>query len=322
MRSFQSQDNFSLASVKPLDGLLSYRSHCLEMIREALQGEKRTRVICPICGEQLVPAGNVDGLPYARCPADQSLFLAELPGREVWGRLLQEIRRYRNSSASFHAQIAQSRADHVYWPKLEWIQGALRLQGLTRPSLLEIGPLSEEFTRSLKESGLLLQVQALEESEIGRPSGTARSQAAVLLESLDRADDPAALLNGVASRLVEGGLLFVTALLSTGFDFAVLGLNNLYLCPPDRTNCFSRNGLSKLLEQSGFILQELSTPGVLDLQIVRAHAQRDPALSFSAFEEGILSADRETQQSFQEFLQQRGLSSFARIVAKKRDGTP
>ncbi len=314
MRSVQTRDSFSLASVKPLDGLLGYRAHCLEMTRKALQGKKRVRSACPVCEERLAPAGEAEGIPYARCPQDGSLFLAELPDRDSWARLLEEIRRYRNSSASFHSQITQSRADHVTRPKLEWIQETLRLQGLTRPSLLEVGPLSEEFTRSLKESGLFLQVQSVEGS-IGR------SQAAVLLESLDRTDDPAALLREVAGRLVEGGLLFVTALLSSGFDFAVLGTRNLYLCPPDRTNCFSLAGISKFLEQSGFILQEVSTPGVLDRQIVQAHAQRDPSLPLSTFEKVLISSGPETQRSFQEFLQQRTLSSFARIVAKKRDRT-
>lgn len=319
MRSVQTQDSFSLASVKPLEGLVGYRAHCLEMTRKALQGKKRSRAVCPVCGERLASAGNVEGLSYARCPKEGSLFLAELPERKSWARLLEEVRRYRSSSASFHSQITQSRADHVYLPKLEWIQEALRLQGLTRPSLLEIGPLSEEFTRILKESGLFLQVQSLDESGIGRKPETGLSQAAVLLESLDRTDDPVALLEGVANRLVEGGLLFVTALLSTGFDFSVLGTRNLYLCPPDRTNCFSLAGVSKLLEQAGFLLQEVSTPGVLDLQVVRAHAQRDPSLPLSSFEKVLISADPETQSSFQEFLQKRGLSSFARIVAKKKE---
>lgn len=321
MRSVQTQESFSLSSVKPLDGLLGYRVHCLEATRKALQGKKRSRATCPVCEKPLAPAGEVEGIPYARCPQEGSLFLAEFPDKESWARLLVEIRRYRNSSASFHAQITQSRADHVYRPRLEWIQESLRFQGLTRPSLLEVGPLSDEFTLALKESGLFLQVQSVEESGIGRGPETGRSQAAVLLETLDRTDDPAGLLKGTAARLVEGGLLFVTALLSSGFDFSVLGTRNLYLCPPDRANCFSLQGISKLLEQAGFILQEVSTPGVLDLQIVRAHALRDPSLPLSAFEKALVAADPETQRSFQEFLQQRGLSSFARIVAKKRDGT-
>src|SRR3989338_2660212 len=138
-----------------------------------------------------------------------------------------------------------------------------------------------------------------------------------LLESLDRVDDPVALLHAVHQRLVPGGLLFVTALVASGFDMAVLGLRNLYLYPPDRTNCFTLQGLQSVLERAGFGLLEVSTPGVLDLEIVQAHRRQDPALALSAFEEQLLAVDQETREAFQAFLQQQRLSSFARLVARK-----
>jgi hypothetical protein len=144
--------------------------------------------------------------------------------------------------------------------------------------------------------------------------------AAVLLESLDRIDDPAALLRGVAQRLNPGGLVFVTALAASGFDMAVLGLRNLYVYPPDRANCFTLQELSALVTGSGFALLEASTPGVLDVEVVRAHAHRDPGLPLSTFERQLIDADGETRAALQALLQQRGLSSFARLVARRGDG--
>lgn len=138
-----------------------------------------------------------------------------------------------------------------------------------------------------------------------------------MLESLDRVGDPSALLRAVAGRLARGGLLFVTALVASGFDVAVLGLSNLYLYPPDRANCFSRRGLELLLERAGFGLLEVSTPGVLDVEIVKAHLGQGAWPSVGAFERQVLAADEETQTAFQAFLQQHGLSSFARVVARK-----
>ena len=141
--------------------------------------------------------------------------------------------------------------------------------------------------------------------------------AAVLLESLDRISDPLALVRKVHAQLASGGLLFVTALVSSGFDVEVLGLRNLYLYPPDRTNCFSLQGLSALLMNAGFALLEVSTPGVLDVDIVRAHVERDQSIPLSSFERRLLQSKPETQEAFQMFLQQQALSSFARIVAQK-----
>jgi hypothetical protein len=209
----------------------------------------------------------------------------------------------------------------VYRPKVEWIEETLRLQGIRRPRLLEVTTPPSELTSLLESSGAIAGVITVDEMALagGGQAATSRdrAQAAVLLESLDRVDDPAALVRGVVERLEPGGLVFVTALVASGFDVAVLGLKNLYVYPPDRANCFSLAGLSRLLESAGLTLLEVSTPGVLDLEIVRSHADQDPSITLSRFERQILDADEPTHAAFRAFLQQRGLSSFARIVGRK-----
>jgi hypothetical protein len=140
--------------------------------------------------------------------------------------------------------------------------------------------------------------------------------AVVLLESLDRAADPMALLRNVSGSMRKGGLLFVTALVSSGFDISALGLKNLYIYPPDRANCFSLGGLVKLIEKAGFVPVETSTPGVLDVEIVGAHVLHVPSLSLCSFERQILDSEPEKREAFQTFLQENLMSSFARIVAR------
>ena len=113
------------------------------------------------------------------------------------------------------------------------------------------------------------------------------AEAAVLLESLDRAHDPLKLLDGVSQMLRAGGLVFVTALVCSGFDMVVLGAQNMYLYPPDRANCFSLDGLERLLVRAGYKPVELSTPGVLDVEIVAVHQKHNPNLKLSPFEAAV-----------------------------------
>ena len=321
MRSIQTQQTFSLSSVKPLERLLHYRDYCLSATREAIRHGGRRLERSPVTGSVLQPYGTIEGLAYFRCPDSGSVFLADRPDPSAWGRLLAQVSHYRHSPEAFHADLAQSRTDHVYAPKLEWIEDALQLQELHRPQVLEVVTAPSDFTRMLNESRAFHDVSTVDETALSNAApGGAREplvQAAVLLESLDRAYDPVALLGGVVNRLVDGGLVFVTALVASGFDMAVLGLHNRYLSPPDRANCFSLEGLCTLLRNTGFTLLEVSTPGVLDVEIIRAHLQHDPSLRLSVFEQQILKASRDAQEAFQTFLQQQGLSSFARIVARK-----
>jgi len=326
MRSIQTQFTFPLSSVKPLERLSQYRAYCLEATRNVCRKGVHRRELSPASGAKLEAAGEIAGLPYSRCPATGSLFLSELPDPAEWATLLSHVCGYRRSPEGFHRELAQSRAENVYVPKLEWIQQTLQLQGLSRPKVLEAATPPSDLAPLLLQSGLFSDVESADEMDLAHSAnaretnGLGSVEAAVLLESLDRVDDPVALLNAVEGRLAPGGLLFVTALVCSGFDAEALGWKNLYLYPPDRTNFFSLGGLRLLLERAGFSLIEVSTPGVLDLEIFEAHLRMDPDLSLSPFEKRILESDPETRRAFQSFLQERGLSSFARIVAKKPKG--
>jgi hypothetical protein len=318
MRSIQTTYGFSLSAVKPLESLQTYRSFCISESRKVTTGAPAPpRETCPSCDAGLTPFGSVEGLDYVSCPQCATFLLRSCARPEEWAGLLQEVTNHKRSPAAFHSSMTVSRNENVYLPKLEWIQHTLRLHGLSRPRIVEFATPPSVFFPLLSASGIFEEVLSL--PEYGAPrlaEPKASCDAAVLLESLDRSTDPGALLRNVAASMKKGGLLFLTALVSSGFDVAVLGLNNLYVYPPDRANCFSLRGLVELLKRSGFIPVEISTPGVLDVEIVNAHAAHNPSISLSPFERQILSADPEKREAFQTFLQENLMSSFARIVAK------
>lgn len=321
MRSIQTQTTFPLSSVKPLERIAEYRKRCLEATRKAGVGNSRRRDRSPATGGLLEEAGQVEGQRYSRCADTGSLFLSEMPGWKEWAVLLKEVGRFRRSPEAFHLDLAHSRVENVYRPKLEWVQETLRLQEMNRPRALEAVTPPSEISPFLRESGSFDDVLTLDEMELAHGAalgGDRPRQAALLFESLDRVDDPEGLLQGVAARLEKGGLLFVTALVASGFDLAVLGLRNIYLYPPDRANCFTLRGLEALLERTGFSPVEVSTPGVLDVQIVKEHLRLDPGIELAAFERLLLAASPEAQSAFQSYLQEWGLSSFARIAARKK----
>jgi hypothetical protein len=289
--------------------------------RAALQRGAEVRNACPACGGAAPAWSAIDGLEYMRCSDCATVFLRDMAPPAVWAGLLADASRQRMLPGTLHTSIAQSRAENVYEPKLDWIRNTLRLQGLARPALVEVTTAPSPFTRLLQSSSLFEEMRSIEESSLMGVSAAGflgkAADAAVLLESLDRSREPRELLRGVHGILRGGGLLFITALVSSGFDMMVLGAGNTYLYPPDRANCFSLAGLERLLIREGFNPLELSTPGVLDAQIVAAHLSRDPLLKLSAFERQVVMADPETQTAFQSFLQQNRMSSFARIVARK-----
>jgi len=332
MRSIQTSNCFPLASVKPLENLINYRNYCLAKTKQALSQGTHKRTNSPIDKSPLEFFGNVEGFEYLHCPKSGSIFLSELPDPLVWGKLLSELSQYRRSPKAFHTEIVEQRQANVYTPKLEWIGNTLRIHGLNQPRLLEVATPPSDFTPLLQSSGLFAEVETVEEVALSiqhlstPPHPTTSSsneqyskpvQAVVLLEALDRVEYAKELLLAVAQRLEKGGIIFITAQVSTGFDIGALGVGDMYFYPPDRTNCFSLQDLELLLTATGYHLVEISTPGVLDVEIVKAHQQLDPQIPLSTFERQIIEGDDETRQNFQTFLQQNHMSSFARIVGRK-----
>lgn len=319
MLSIQTSFTFPLSSVKPLEELSGYRTFCLDATTRVLAGDAARRERSPIDGTPLETIGEVGGLEYCRCASSGSLFLREVAEAQRWAALLAEVSRHRHSPDAFHSDLTNVRLQNVYVPKLEWMQSTLRLQGLASPRLLEVATPPSEFSALLGTGHTFAEVVTISESELtaARDDGPDTAQAAVVLESFDRAADPVALMQAIATRLVSGGLIFVTAQVASGFDIEVLGLRDQYLYPPDRTNCLSLGALEQLLRRAGFTIVELSTPGVLDVEIVLAHARHDPTIPVSRFERRLLAADAETRRQFQVFLQQARMSSFARVVGRK-----
>ena len=309
---------FPLDSVKPLEGINAYREFCIQITKKALSEGARVRNLSPINGQPLEPAGHISGLSYGRCSETGSLFLMSTASPSAWAKLLKELNEKRQSPGGFHGGVAESRTEHVYLPKLEWIQSMLQIQGVARPSLLEVTTPVSRFASLLKSSGTFSRIETMNEMDLSLGAGVSGSfQSAVMLESLDHVCDPVALIQSVHNQLAKGGILFLTSLLSSGFDTTLLGFENLYFCPPDRTNFFSLSGLEKFLRNAGFELIEVSTPGVLDVEIVQAHLKQNINVPLSDFERKIMNADQDVKQSFQSFLQKSGLSSFARIVGRK-----
>ena len=130
--------------------------------------------------------------------------------------------------------------------------------------------------------------------------------------------EPFELLRKVLNLLKQGGLCFITSLLSSGFEVQMLGEKSDIFVPPERMNILSYEGMNALIEKlSGFEILEFSTPGVLDILNV---ANRLEDLNNSAFFKYIFNErqDSEIINSFQDYLQMNRLGTFARLVLRKQ----
>lgn len=141
-----------------------------------------------------------------------------------------------------------------------------------------------------------------------------------LFEVVDHYSDVDRLLKQVHEMLRPNGLCFITSTLISGFDLQVLWDQAETLFPPDRLNVFSVEGFKSLFSRHQFECLEFSTPGILDLDLVENALQHNPSLAVPRFIRYLIENRGESvRHGFQRFLQESCLSSYARILLRKRE---
>jgi hypothetical protein len=140
---------------------------------------------------------------------------------------------------------------------------------------------------------------------------------ATAFEVLEHVFDPHTFLLACRRILHPGGVLLLTTLSITGFDLQVLWEHSRSISPPQHLNFPSVPGMTMLIERSGLEVIEISTPGQLDVDIVRNMLTAHPELAAPRFARTIALADNETRRDFQAFLHVHQLSSHLRCTIRK-----
>lgn len=137
-------------------------------------------------------------------------------------------------------------------------------------------------------------------------------------ETIERMFDPGTLFSDAARFCRQGGLLLFTTASCTGLEYQVLGEHAPNLNPINRMNLLSVEALIKHVENAGFEILEFSTPGRLDVDIVRRVLEQNQNLNIDSFWRYLFEFRTEKAwQGLQNFLQENRLSSHVRIAAKK-----
>lgn len=124
-------------------------------------------------------------------------------------------------------------------------------------------------------------------------------------EVIEHLFDPAAFVRACADAI--DGLFILTTPNIEGFELSMLGKRSPNVGGPDHLNYFTPTTIRRLMENNGFEVLEVNTPGKLDVDIVNNHA---PV-------EGFIGKLINTGDKFQKFLADNGLSSHMWAVGKK-----
>ncbi len=129
--------------------------------------------------------------------------------------------------------------------------------------------------------------------------------------------NPGGFLKKVRNLLRPGGHLFLTTLNGEGFDIQVLWEKSKSVMPPHHLNFLNPRSIAILLQNNGFAVEKIDTPGKLDWDIVEG-MHREDTVDIGHFWKLVAEkAGAEEKSVLQTWISESGFSSHMRIVARK-----
>lgn len=285
-----------------------------------LMSDKRhdLETVCPVCkkntGKYFFTKWEVD---YIRCEECKSIYAVCNDDDVLKYQSNNELINYRLSE-DYQNQISIKR-NEMWSEFLEWIEvRSFRFIKRNRNlNIIDVGNRLQGYVDAIKQSVICGEYD-LRDSIICEDTHYIDDQDADIVFYFDQMQKelcPQNKLFEIRKMMKNDGLLFLGTRVGSGFDIITLKENNKNIYPYEHVFLPSVKGIVKLLEESGFRVLEVTTPGVMDVKYVLDSV--DSLDDREGFVKYLLTENEESSlQDFQRFLQKNCLSSFVRIIAK------
>lgn len=293
-------------------------------------------VACPSCGiSTSTHFGNKQGFSFDLCETCGTVYTNPRPSLGLLHQFYETSLNYKFWNDHIFPATEKVRRERIFRPRVERVLSSLRLRGIEDFSLVEVGAAYGWFCEEMILANPQAKVIAVEPSsslaETCRNKGIETKNvpieslelpeqidAVAAFEVIEHIFSPADFIGHLNRILKPGGTAFLSCPNLHGFDVEMLGLGSSTF-QHEHLNYFTPSSIARLLETHGFTDVQVSTPGELDVDIVRQNIddfRRGP--SQDKFVQQILDAnDPKLDRAFQRFLAENCLSSHMWVMARK-----
>lgn len=304
--------------------------------RGSFGGDSRVAVACVACGE----SGNTVqfekfGFAYVSCDGCGTLFQSPRPSALALNAFYRESPSSRYWAEVFFPAVAEVRREKMFRPRVDRVAGICHERNIRVERLVDVGAgygifldewrarfphtdclavePSESLAQQCRSSGLPVIADVVE--NVAGYEGWA--DLVTCFEVLEHVHAPLDFVTVLKGLVRPGGCVCVSTLCVDGFDLQMLWDKSTQVSPPHHINFLSVRGFERLFARAGLEDVVVTTPGQLDVDIVRNAAERDPdLLAGHRFLRGVLAREG-TPGRFQEFLSENRLSSHAWITGRR-----
>ena len=294
-------------------------------------------VPCPACGtDDYHWVFAKMGIDYVVCDSCDTMYVNPRPQPQHLEEYYRTSSNYAYWAEHIFPASEEARRTHIVKPRLDRLIDLCDRHRIRRDTLLEVGPGFGTFCEEAMRSGEFASVLAVEPtpdlaeacrqrgiSVIEEPiehvdlSAAGSPTVVVSFEAIEHFFDPESFLRSCAAVLPPDGLLVISCPSGAGFDVVTLGPRSDTV-DAEHLNYFTPTSIKLLMERCGLEVVEVSTPGLLDAELVRKKAiAGEIDLADQPFLRQVLISHWERLRApFQAFLADNDLSSHMWVAAR------
>jgi len=329
-------DRLSESELCP-DNLLAGQEAAFARDIERLQARTAefVAVSCPACGQL---RGNHSfekyGFAFRRCTDCSTIYMSPRPSETVMADYYANSENYAYWAKHIFPASEATRREKIHKPWLQRVLEYCDTFDVVRGTLLEVGPGFGTFAAVATASGAFSRVVAVEPTpelaQACRDRGVevinkriedlggevVHADVVVAFEVIEHLFEPRRFLEDIFPLIAPGGLLIVSCPNGLGFDIAMLGAGALAV-DAEHVNLFNPISLRRLLQDCGFEILKVHTPGRLDAEFVHEAALKGEIMLDPFLQRVLVDEWDEHGWPFQQFIAQQGLSSHMWLAARR-----
>ena len=296
----------------------------------------RREISCVACGFNNVSKQfSKNGFEYSLCNNCKTLYQTPRPSLAAFESFYRDSESSKYWAEVFFPSIAEARREKIFRPRVEKLNSICNDLGLKVNRLIDVGAgygifldewrsvnpntelLAIEPSIILAEECRNKKIKVVESIVENVQDFNGYADLVVCFEVLEHVVNPLQFINALKNLVRPGGYVFISTLCIDGFDLQLLWDKSSQISPPHHINFLSSMGFIKLFERAGLSDTQLTTPGLLDVDIVKGFIKKNPGvLKVNNFLQKVID-DNFMSEEFQKFLIASRLSSHAWIIGKK-----
>lgn len=273
---------------------------------------------------------------YRKCNDCQTIFMSPRPDENTLGEFYKQSQNYAFWNKYIFPATDVIRKQKIFIPRAENTIAICEKYGVTGGTLLEVGAAFGTFCEAVREKNFFQRIVAVEPTpslaqtcrqkgietfeqtieELTFPKGGADVVAS--FEVIEHLGDPGKFLQLSVEVLNKGGLFICTCPSGTGLGTVVLK-EKAKVVDHEHINYFNPLSLPILLRRHGLEVIDVSTPGELDVDLLKNDYEQNPELFEGQhfFRYLFEKSSPEDLFDFQEFIKKILMSSHLWVVARK-----